>query len=135
MPSLCLCACVSVTRFLNVCLHMYVLHKAATAGRGGRYEHAEWHRCSKGPPGQYGVNRPNKVDDYVLVEEPWKQKRSQILPLSFPWISGHTNTHRGGGGGGGTVGFRAVQRVEVEWFLLLTTTKKKRLNGCKDQTQ
>lgn len=125
MPSLCLCACVSVTRFLNVCLHMYVLHKAATAFRGGRYQHAEWHRCSKGPQGQCGVNRPNKVDDYVSVEEPRKQKRPQILPLSFPWISGHTNTHTGGGGGGGTVGFRAVQRVEVEWWRLLLTTKKK----------
>lgn len=40
MPSLCLCACVSVTHFLNECVCasvlMYVLHKAATTSGGGR---------------------------------------------------------------------------------------------------
>lgn len=63
------------------------------------------------------------MDDYVSVEEPWKQKipnPTTVIPLD-QWT--HKHTH--GEGEGGTVGFSAVQRVEVElWFLLLTTRKE-----------
>lgn len=109
---------------MPVCLHMYMLHKAATASGGGRHSQAEWHRSSKGPLGQYGVNRPNKVGDYVSAEEPWKQK----TPKSYHCHSTgsvDTQTHTWGGGGG-TVGFRAVQRVEVEWWGFFLLTSKKR---------
>lgn len=75
-----------------------------------------------GPPRQYRVNRPNKVADYVSVEEPWKQKDPKSYHCRSPG-SVDTQTHTWGGGGG-TVGFSAVQRVKVEWWILLLTTRK-----------
>lgn len=84
------------------------MHKAATTssvvGRVERYQQAEWHRSSKGPPGQYGVNRPNKVADYVSVEEPWKQKKipnpTTVIPLD-QWTHKHTHGEKGGRVDGG----------------------------------
>lgn len=64
-----------------------------------------WTCCTKlpskqaeGPVEQCGVNRPNKVADYVSVQEPQEPKRSQILLLLFPWISGQTSKHMSVGG-------------------------------------
>ena len=84
---------------------VYVSHKAATTSsvrRVERYQQAEWHRSSEGPPGQYGVNRPNKVVDYVSAEEPWKRKKkipnpTTVIPLD-QWTHKHTHMGRRGKG-------------------------------------
>jgi len=44
--------------------HVHVAQSCHQVGGGG-YEESLWHQNSEGPLGQYRVNRPNKVVDYV----------------------------------------------------------------------
>ena len=83
-------------------------------------------RSSEGPPGQYEVNRPNKVADYVSAEGPRKHKDPKSYHCRSPGsVDRQTHTNRGRRGGDGGGAFRAVQRVEVKrWFLLLTIRKE-----------
>lgn len=105
-----------------MCLHMELgAHGAAEVGR---WQLVEWHRSCKGPPGQYGVNRPNKVADYVSLEEPWKPKDPQI-PTTVSRPDQWTHKQRWGGGGVGWGGlWQALALCKESWWFLLWTTKK-----------
>ena len=63
------------------------------------------------------------MDDYILVEELWEQRD----PKSFHCPANESVDTSGEGGGGGirdTDGFGTVQRVEVEWWFLLLTSRE-----------
>lgn len=79
-----------------VCLHMYVLHKAATASReGGDTSKLNGIGALWGLRDNTGLTDPTK---WPIMSQ-WRNLGSKIDPKSYhchsPWISRHTNTHTG----------------------------------------
>lgn len=109
-----------------VCLHMYMLHKSCHQKQreGGARDTSKLNGIGalRGLRDNTGLTDPTK---WPIMSQ-WRNLGSKkipnpttVIPLD-QWTRKHTHK----GGGGGVVGFRAVQRVEVEWWFLLLTTRK-----------
>ncbi len=88
--------CVCVCRCVCVCLHTYVLHKAATASRGGDTSKLNGTGAPSGLQDNTGLTDPTKW----LIMSQWRNLGSkkipnptQVIPLD-QWTQKHT--HREG---------------------------------------
>lgn len=124
MPSRCLCACVSVTHFLNVCVCVFAHVRVAQSCHhkqrrgGGDTSNLNGIRALWGLRDNTGLTDPTK---WPIMSQ-WRKLGSKKIPNPTTVIplDQWTHKHTHGEGGGGAVGFR----VEVEWWFLLLTTRK-----------
>lgn len=138
----CMFKCPPFPECVCVCLHMYTFERklppqADGGGDGG------WLMGGGDTSKLHGIGALRGLRDNTGLTDPtkwpimsqWRNlgSKNQILPLSLPWISGHTNTRTGEGE---AVAYRAVQRVEAQMVVSsLDQSKRGEPNSRKDQTR